>query len=295
MTGCFLCGNNRAEISLYVDDRDTRLVTCPNCGAYRISTLAIIEIDNGTHKKKIFPLIAGEVFDCSYYKNEVKVVITDDFRAVKQPMTTLEKLYRLAKFVYTESQHDSRKGLPYRPRPACCYADGAEYAELRKELKQLGILDFQEIIQEGSHGTPTTIISNIRLTLTAKMAFEEGINTAQEFKEAFMEKGNHGDTITIGGIYGGENQIGGSGNTMMSISLDSAGMIRAALKEHGVSDQQIASIEPEIIAIGAECEKETVAKGKLQGFLSKVAEKAGSVVRDIISQVITHLIINKIT
>jgi hypothetical protein len=292
MNCCFLCGNDQAEISPYRDERLTRLVKCPNCGEYQITEQVVIEINNGVHQKKIFPLISGEVFDCSYYKNEVKVVKTDDFRAVKQPMTTLEKLYRLAKFFYTEYQNGSRKGFPYRP--ACCYVDGAEYTELRKELKQIGILDFQEITQGGSHGTLTTIISNVQLTIKARMAFENGINTAQEFERAFMEKGNHGDTITIGGIYGGENQIGGIDNTMMSISLDRADMIRVTLKEHGVSDQQIASIDPEIIAIGAECKKGTDTTGKLQGILSKIAEKAGPVVRDIISQVIPQLLVKKI-
>jgi hypothetical protein len=194
MAGCFLCGNEGAEISPYWDERVTRLVKCQNCGEYKISEQAEIEIANGIYQEEAFPLVAGMVFDRFNYKNEVKTVKTEDFRTAK-PVTTLEKLYRLAKYCYTEAKKSGNKAALHRP--ACCYADSEEYSKLLRELKKHGIIDCEEIIDKGLLGAPDIIWrGNITLTTRARIAFERGIETAEAFEREFMNKG--GDTYMLG-------------------------------------------------------------------------------------------------
>jgi hypothetical protein len=118
-----------------------------------------------------------------------------------------------------------------------------------------------------------------------------GIDSPEKFEEAFMNTDRSGVvniTITADQV-----QVDGSHNTMtkiVSTTTNTAASIRKKLKERGVSEQQIKEIEPQIAEITAECDKETVNRGKLQAIISGV----GTTIRDICTQVISQIITNKI-
>jgi hypothetical protein len=180
---CFLCGNEQADPLPYSGSAVVHYVKCPNCGEYMLSEQARIEIDNGIYQEETFPIISGEVFDGFYYKEEIKLVKTDDFRAMKT-VTTLEKLYSLAKFAYVKSKNSLQKDVPCKP--AACYADREEWYELLDELKRLGIVDFAEVSDPPTDQNRCRIILPIKMTMRGRIAFEKGINSPKEFEEVFM-------------------------------------------------------------------------------------------------------------
>ncbi|MHB9294051.1 hypothetical protein Holit_03177 [Hollandina sp. SP2] len=199
MTGCFLCGDDRADISSYWEENDeegaVRLVKCPNCGDYKISIPAEAEIINGIHQKQVFPIIFGEVFDSFYYKNEIKVVKTDDFRTAKS-VSTIEKLYRLAKYLYTESGKAGNEGLPQKPACCFCLPTDENYGGLMKCLEKHGIIRFIDTATDDEDITEH--FSDIRVTVKARIAFERGINTVEDFERVFMSDKGSGDTYNLG-------------------------------------------------------------------------------------------------
>jgi hypothetical protein len=70
--------------------------------------------------------------------------------------------------------------------------------------------------------------------------------------------------------------------------------IREELKGQGLSDDQIASIDPEITEVATECDKEVVNKGVLHTIFSKIKEKAGPVIGDFVANVTAQILMKKL-
>jgi hypothetical protein len=182
VSGCLLCGHSKAAIT---GSEDWALadgladaayhVECPNCGNYKIEMPAytLLTEVSGVYpsvlpSKSVLITLSGEVFDHWYYKNERKMITPDDFKTAK-PLSTLEKLYKLAKFVFSASQNGRMPVL--LDRPACCHTDTEELSDLANEL-------FERRIITGTEG--------VRLTTRATLKFERGIATVRDFDFAFM-------------------------------------------------------------------------------------------------------------
>jgi ribosomal protein S27E len=290
---CFLCGDDQAKMSDYIDNTASYYVKCPQCGEYKITEMARIEISNGIYRREAFPIVAGEVFDTWYCKKEVKTVKSDDFRTIRT-ITTPEKLYRLAKYIFTVECGNKEDGpkQDITCRPASCYArDSEEWYWLLDGLKSLYVVDVNETSDSPTDRKRRRMIWSIKMTLNGKIAFEKGINSSKEFERIFM-KTDRNDDVNIA-ITADQVQFGGSQNTMtkiVSTTTNTADIIREKLKERGVSEQQIKEIEPQIAEIASECDKEMVNHGKLRAIISGV----GTAIRDIFTQVISQIITNKI-
>jgi hypothetical protein len=114
------------------------------------------------------------------------------------------------------------------------------------------------------------------MTFKGKIAFEKGIDSPEKFEEVFMNTDKGGDIFKFfGDINGGQNQFGGSNNTIMAMTTITADIIREKLKEKGIPEAQITVIEPQITELTAELTKETVDKGKLQEIFLKIKEVGG--------------------
>jgi hypothetical protein len=135
---------------------------------------------------------------------------------------------------------------------------------------------------------------DIRMATKALRAFEKGINSPEEFKETFFMDINK-PSIQIGTITGGQNQIGGSNNTIMNTTAITADIIREKLKENGAPEQLIVAIDTEVAKIAAECDKKTPDKGKLQFVLSKIKESGGKFLYDIVTLTISQILASKIS
>jgi hypothetical protein len=122
---------------------------------------------------------------------------------------SIEKLYRLAKFINIESKNSMGKGIPCRP--AACYTDIDECFELLDKLKKLDIIDFTDISDPPIYQKPRRMIMNIKMLFEARMAFEEGVNSPEEFKKAFMSK-NDGVKVTVTGEKSQVNVVSGEGS-----------------------------------------------------------------------------------
>jgi ribosomal protein L32 len=168
---CFLCGTHSKLLPH--DDGLYHFVECPNCGKYKLSEQLKIEIDNGIYHERSFSIISGEVFNAFYYKNEIKMVKTTDFRTI-ETITTVEKLYRLAKYIYTETVNVG--DIRQRPAVCCCkpYDDPGnnEYHALMQSLKKKDIITFNYALDDNED--VTALFFEIAMTIEAKMHFEKG-------------------------------------------------------------------------------------------------------------------------
>jgi hypothetical protein len=216
---CFLCGNARAEELNMGGNELVHYIQCPNCGDYRISEQAKIDIDRGIYNKEVFPIVAGSVFDSFYYRNEVKNVLTEDFMSAKA-VEIHEKLFKLAAYIHRETQKGNQR---IATRNACCYSDNFEYSELLKELKRIGIIDFDECSSRGSHGTPTTIRMPPKLTMKGRINFEKGIDNVHTFKEVFYSMPNN-PIITINNVNNSSGLIANAFDNAIINAIQNSGI-----------------------------------------------------------------------
>jgi len=196
---CYLCGSV-AKFLLPPPTSLCKYIECPNCGQYKISVQAII---CKSYKKSSRVIVAGDVFSSFYYEHQVKLVKMTDFDNTRQ-VSTLEKLYSLAKYIFTEEKNGV---ISLVQRPACCYENNKQgYALLMRELKRLNIIDYLDT--EDDDDDVTSRFTDVSMTPYAKIAFEDGITSTEHFREVFMSKANSGDTFNISSAIIGK-QIGG--------------------------------------------------------------------------------------
>jgi ribosomal protein L32 len=288
---CFLCDNERAEQLPHEEAALIRYIKCPNCGEYKITEQVIIEIAKGIYNKGIYPIVSGDVFDAFYYKNEVKVVKIDDFKSTKV-ITTSEKLYKLAKYFFTENQKGNQD-LYISQRPSCCYQkNDINYSRLMNTLKRHCVINFIDAADDDEDYTSHFV--DIEVTTEATCAFEKGIDNAQQFEEVFMNTDKSGGTIIKDSTFINSPIQTGDNNTLTNAITPTISIIRDKLKENGVSELQIATIEPEIVEIAAETDKEAIDQTKLKTIFSKIAEKTGTFMSNILIQVISQVIAKKL-
>jgi hypothetical protein len=198
---CFLC-NKKARLKPVTDAY--YFIDCPNCGQYKISDFAIVTKAYNS-KKRYF--VAGEIFDSYYYKNDIKLLTTDDFTKAK-PISCSEKLFKLAKYFFSETEKDETDIIQ---RPSCCYEDGGEqYGKLMNELSKLNIITYIDATDDDEDFTSHFI--EIKLTIQARIKFEKGINTPDEFMDAFMHTNNSANKISV--------NIQDSTNSQINVATD---------------------------------------------------------------------------
>jgi hypothetical protein len=199
---CFLC--HKAAKLKPVTDAAYHFVDCPNCGQYKLSDFAVV---SNAYNSKSRLFVAGKVFEGYYYKNEIKLLTPDEFiKAVS--VSTSTKLFNLAKYFFTETEKGE---TDITQRPSCCYSDSDEqYGRLMNELKKLNIITYIDASDDDEDFTSHFI--EIKLTVQARIRFEKGIKTPEEFMEAFMDKNSKVNKINV--------NIQDSKNSQVNVSAD---------------------------------------------------------------------------
>jgi hypothetical protein len=194
---CFLC-NKEAKLKP-VTDGAYHFVDCPNCGQYKLSDFAVV---TNSYNLKNRYFVAGEVFDSYYYDNEIKLLTADDFTK-KVFISTYEKLFKLAKYFFTETEKGETDIMQ---RPSCCYADsGEQYGGLMNELNKLNVITYIDAADDDKDFTSHFI--EVNLTIGARIKFENGIKTPEEFREAFMNNNSNVNKINVNMQDSTNNQI----------------------------------------------------------------------------------------
>jgi hypothetical protein len=142
-----------------------------------------------------------------------------------------------------------------------------------------GIIDYTTPKIFDDSGDFASFFLDIRMTPKALRAFEKGINSMENFEEAFMNTNKKsGITINYNGPVTNSPVQTGDSNTAIITAMTTitADVIRGKLKESGVSEQQIMAIETQIAELTAALNKETVDKGKLQDIFLKIKEVGGT-------------------
>jgi ribosomal protein L32 len=201
---CFLC--HRAAKLKPVTDVAYHFVDCPNCGQYKLSHFAVV---SNAYNSKNRHFVAGKVFEGYYYKNEIKLLTADEF-AKAVSVSTSTKLFNLAKYFFTETEKSETDIIQ---RPSCCYSDGDEqYGGLMNELKRLNVIAYIDATDDDEDFTSHFI--EIHLTVGAKIKFENGINTPDEFMGAFMDNNSRINKISV--------NINDSTNSQINVAADSS-------------------------------------------------------------------------
>ncbi|MDR2600910.1 MAG: hypothetical protein LBC53_00430 [Spirochaetaceae bacterium] len=135
---CYLCDNENAMPLQRGSEAILHYIKCPNCGEYIISEQAITTHAN---KRDTRFIVAGEAFQLSYNRNEIKKIRISDFET-SEDIPTIEKLYHLARYFYAETLKNGLcQKIKKLPR-ACCYAkNDSEYLQLWELLKSKNIIE----------------------------------------------------------------------------------------------------------------------------------------------------------
>jgi hypothetical protein len=181
-TNCPLCGSPAKLLPHF--DAYTHF-ECRDCKEYKITTQA--KIDLRTHPE-VKHLIAGLAFENSYYKNEPIMIKSEHILNAKE-ISTIEKVFKLAYYIYRQTEKVGL-GKEINPiSPACCYAKNNEFYSLWNILKEQRIITFEK------HSN--MIYDCPILSGYAKMKFDNGIDTVDKYKEEFMPNINTGVTINV--------------------------------------------------------------------------------------------------
>ena len=178
---------------------------CENCGEYNITIQAerVLEFC----KNDIKYILSSQTFEKYYYEHEPLTLLADHIQNAKD-ITLLEKLYKLSRYLYYETKKVGAglevAGISYSH--FFC-KNNNEYLYLLETLKSMNIIHFEKFDDLfGARGTHNTMIGSPVLTGTALLAFEEGIETIENFKERFMDTKNNGNQFNFN-LNEGKNQF----------------------------------------------------------------------------------------
>jgi hypothetical protein len=203
-TNCPLCGSP-AKLLPHSDSYTH--FECRDCKEYEITPQAKFELKNHPEVKH---LIAGLAFENSYYKNEPILIESEHILNAKE-ISTIEKVFKLAYYIYKQTEKVGL-GKEVSPiSPACCYAKNTtECFSLCHILKENNIITFTgySYVNDGKpyHYSPPI------LTGYAKLKFDNGIDTVDKYKEEFMPNSNTGVTINVNKNEGMINTAIGNAN-----------------------------------------------------------------------------------
>jgi hypothetical protein len=189
---CFLCSeeadrlpNQGLEHHLY----------CKNCGEYNITVQAerVLEFMH----EDIKYILSSQTFEEYYYKHKPLTIQTEDIHNAKD-ITLLEKIYKLSKYLYRETKY-SGLGAKINGRYSQFYCKNKdEYIHLLETLKSMNIIEFEKFDgPSGAKGTFRSVYDPPKLSSNAILAFDEGINNIEDFKEVFMTTKKDGDNFII--------------------------------------------------------------------------------------------------
>jgi hypothetical protein len=172
----------------------TRHIICDNCGDYIITFPAerLLEINN--FEDRLY-LLSSQTYENTYYE---KGILTIGAEQIHHPIDISfhEKIYRLARYIYSETKRIGLGQNIEKIRPQSHYCrDSNEYMYLLDTLQSLGIIIYEKV--GGKNGDDREMIMPPKLTGTAILSFEKGIENLDEFKRVFVSDFSKNDGVSI--------------------------------------------------------------------------------------------------
>jgi hypothetical protein len=172
----------------------TQHIICDNCGEY-IITIPALRVLEMNDFKDILYLISSQTFEKNYYDKEV---LTIGAEQIEHPVDISfhEKLYKLARYIYSETKKIGlgKKVEKIRPQSHYC-RDAKEYIYLLDTLQALDIITYEK--SGDRNGDDRIMAMPPKLEGPALLAFEEGIDNLDEFKKVFMSSIFSKDGVNI--------------------------------------------------------------------------------------------------
>jgi hypothetical protein len=207
---CFLC-SKKAEVLPHQGASAITHIFCKHCGEYNITVQAELVLESMHEDIKY--ILSSQTFEKYYYEHESLTIMSEHILNAKD-IAVSEQLYKLSRYLYYETKE---KGLGAK-------IDGISYSQfycknqsvyfqLLETLKKMNIIDFKKIENPSTTGGASISIYNSPMLLgSAMLAFEEGIDSKEKFKEVFMTSKKHGDTFNFVGDKNQANFATGNAN-----------------------------------------------------------------------------------
>jgi hypothetical protein len=182
------------QSDLLVTKGMTHHIICDNCGEYIITFPAerVLEVNN--FEGRLY-LLSSQTFESTYYESGVLTIKAEQIEH-SIDMSFHEKLYKLARYIYSETKRigPGQKIEEIRPQSHYC-RDTGEYIYLLDTLQSLGIITCEKI--GGKNGDDRVMAMPPKLTGMAMLSFEDGIKNLDSFKKVFMSSFSEHDGINI--------------------------------------------------------------------------------------------------
>ncbi len=162
--------------------------------------------------------------------------------------------------------------------PQCCYAKNKnELKVIKQRLKELSIISYKVLAKtHDANGGETNLISNPIMSLNAYSKFENGINSCEDFNNAFGGFGMNMEYTYIknenGNVVLGDNNF--VNNNMSGIS-DST--IIKELLSRNISIDEVDKIRNEIKDLSEELNKNKTDMTRISNIFSKIKLVGGNV------------------
>jgi hypothetical protein len=263
---CYLCTAD-AFLLMPHPDRLVERIYCPYCGKYGISVI-VIELE--VYRNKTRAVVSGKVFDSYFYNKKEKIIETADFDV--KDIAENEKLFRLAKYFYTAT----KRGIELKANPASCYEfNSRDFCGKMNTLKRKGLIEYEQASKFDDSGDYASHFFEIRMSSEAITAFENGINTPEDFEKAFMDKDKSG-----GIVYFNSQHIEASGSASVTAVQNNASNmaeLQPLLDQlfqavpQNTPQEQIRQIKECIETIQAEMQSPALRTGVIKTILSGLA------------------------
>ena len=277
MENCLLCG---ASINQIPPLGAYEHIQCMNCGEYKISFPALIQLIPDK-LEPIKHLLASEVYNHNHLKKEALLIDTDLIKRItgSEKYSFLHKVYKLALHCYdiTKPKYTGYKIDDINPH-SCYSKNKEEFNSIIKHLKVLGILDFHLIEENYLNSKNFSMITDIEMTTSAFMEFEKGIDTKEQFIEVFMKDETKSSLNITNSFNNNENSNisqNSTGNQMISQDVITEEWITQELLKNDIKMDTIYKIRNELEELSSELNKIQIDERKITSIFQKIQAIGG--------------------
>lgn len=208
---CVLCSSPANQLAT---EDATRHILCDKCGDYAITFPAerLFELNNYDNVKY---LLSSQSYENMIDEKGPFIIRAEQLEKPVE-LSLMEKLYKLSKYLWhkTKKHGIGNTDLHIIPSQAYC-KDMDELSYLATILSKKNVINGG--ISKVSNGTFTAYGCSIHLSPEAILAYEEGLNNIDAFKEIFMGSNNNFGKISIG--------VENSTNTQIAFATQNAEIV----------------------------------------------------------------------
>lgn len=261
---CHLC-NSKAKI--IPPQGAYSHIDCKNCGEYKM-TFASSHLINENNKYLLSGMICNRI-----NKNEPFLITKDIIKNILSPLVQ-EKFFYLGKFIFEKTKllgiGSKINDIPLN----CCYAKNSdEFLQLVKQLKELGIIDF-ELYENGG---ACVIFTDICMQISAYSKFETGIDSTEKFKECFMDQNKKIEQLNIFDNSGNIAFASGHAHIIQNTEVITESDLIKTLLGNGIQINTIDQIREDLTDLITEYNKDKLDQNKLTNIFMKLRNIGGKI------------------